>query len=71
MRKLLLGTLLGVLVLSNVGCLIPIYSPDRTRRMKQLMYSSENLRMIADEWERAWLLDQPLHLGPYRVDGSM
>ena len=71
MRKLILGALLAVLVLSNVGCLVPIYSPDRTRRMKQLMYSSENLRNIADEWERAWLLDQPLHLTPYRVDGSM
>ena len=70
MRKLLLGSLLCVLVLSNVGCLVPIYSPDKPRRMRQLMYTSENLRNIADEWERAWLLDQPLHLTPYRVDGS-
>ena len=70
MRKLILGTLLGVVMLSNLGCLVPIYSHDRTRRMTQLLYTSENLRMIADEWERAWLLDQPLHTTPYRVHGG-
>ena len=71
MRKLILGALLAVLVLSNVGCLVPIYSPDRTRRMKQLMYSSENLRNIADESERAWLLDQPSHMTIYRTHGGL
>lgn len=71
MRKLLLGTMLGVTVLANCGCVIPIYSPDPTRRLTQLLNTSENLRMITDEWERAWLIDMPTHLTPYRVHGGM
>jgi hypothetical protein len=70
MRKLLFGIVSAVLVLSNTGCLIPIYSPDRTRRMSQLLVTSENLRMVTDEWERAWLLDQPQHTTPYRTHGG-
>lgn len=71
MRKLLLGTLFGVMLLANSGCVLPIYSPDPTRRMTQLLNSSENLRMITDEWERIWLLDMPNHMTPYRVHGGM
>lgn len=71
MRKLLFGTVAAVVTLSSVGCIVPIYSPDRTRRMQQLLNTSENLRQIPDEWERAWLLDQPSHLTPYRVHGGI
>jgi hypothetical protein len=71
MRKLLLGMLLGSAILSSAGCVIPIYSPDPTRRMHQLLNTSENLRMVTDEWERAWLLDMPSHLTPYRVHGGL
>ena len=71
MRKLLLGTLLSVTLLANIGCVVPIYSPNPTRRMTQLLNSSENLRMITDEWERIWLLDMPSHMTPYRVHGGL
>ncbi len=71
MRKLVLGLVGSVLVLSNVGCILPIYSPDRTRRMSELLITSENLRMVTDEWERAWHLDQPMHTTPFRTHGGM
>ncbi len=71
MSKLLLGALLGVTMIANSGCVVPMYSPDPTRRLTQLLNTSENLRMIMDEWERAWLIDMPTHLTPYRVHGGM
>jgi hypothetical protein len=71
MRKLLLGTLAAGIMASSMGCIIPIHSPDRTRRMQQLLYMSENLRSIPDEWERAWLLDQPTHMTIYRTHGGL
>ena len=71
MRKLVLGAMAAVCLLSNLGCVVPIYSPDRTRRMDQLLSTSENLRMVTDEWERAWLLDMPSHLTPNRVHGGL
>ena len=71
MRKLLLGLVGGVLVMSNVGCVLPIYSPDRTTRMNELLVTSENLRMVTEEWERAWFLDQPQHTTPFRTHGGM
>jgi hypothetical protein len=39
--------------------------------MQQLLHTSENLRMVTDEWERAWLMDMPSHITPYRVHGGM
>jgi hypothetical protein len=71
MHKFLLGSLVAVLTMSSVGCILPIYSPERTRRMQQLLHTSENLRAIPDEWERAWLLDQPTHMTRYRVHGGL
>jgi hypothetical protein len=71
MRKLLLATLLGLTLSANVGCFIPAYSGDPIRRTRQLIYTSENLRMINDEWERIWFLDMPATTGPYRVHGGV
>ena len=71
LRKLLLTILLGFLVISSTGCLIPLYSGDPTRRNQQLIFNSENMRLIHDEWERAWLLDQPNHMTPYRTHGGI
>ena len=71
MRKLLLGAMLGVMVMTSAGCIIPAYSPDKTRRMTQLLNTSENLRVVTDEWERAWLLDMPSHLTPNRIHGGL
>ena len=70
-RKLLLTFILGILVVSSTGCLLPLYSGDPTRRNQQLIYNSESMRLIHDEWERAWLLDQPNHMTPYRTHGGI
>lgn len=71
MRKLLMAIVLGVLLSSSVGCFLPAYSGDPNRRVPQLIYTSENLRMLLDEWERFWFLDQPDHTTPYRTHGGI
>jgi hypothetical protein len=71
MRKLLLGLAFGLLVSATAGCIIPAYSADPSRRTQELLYTSENLRMVLDEWERIWFLDQPDHCTPYRTHGGV
>lgn len=71
MRKLLLWALLGIAVTTSTGCFIPIYSGDPARRNRQLIFTSEGLRQIRDDWERIWFLDQPSHFTPYRVHGGI
>lgn len=71
MRKLLLAIACGMLLSSSVGCFIPAYSGDPARRVPELMYTSENLRLFLDEWERTWFLDQPDHETPYRTHGGV
>jgi len=53
------------------GCIIPIYLALPQRRAEQLIYTSENLRMLVQEWERFWFLDQPDHMTPYRTHGGV
>ena len=71
MRKLLLGLLAATCLSTAVGCMIPAYSGDPTRRTQQLINTSENLRMFLEDWERVWMLDQPSHLSPYRTHGGI
>ena len=71
MRKLLVAVLGSLLLSTTVGCIIPAYSGDPTRRTSELIYTSENLRMVLDEWERIWFLDQPGHTTPYRTHGGV
>ncbi len=71
MRRLLLALACGLLVTTTVGCIIPAYSADPVRRTQQLIFTSENLRLILDEWERLWMLDQPDHMTPYRTHGGL
>jgi hypothetical protein len=71
MRKLLLGLAFGLLVSATTGCIIPAYSADPSRRTQELLYTSENLRLILDEWERIWFLDMPDHSTPYRTHGGI
>ena len=70
-QKLLLAVLLGVLVMGSTGCIHAIYSGDPNQRNRQLIYTSENLRLIGEEWERFWLLDQPNHMTPFRTHGGI
>ena len=71
MRRLLIGFALAALTVSSSGCLLPIYSGDPTRRTRQLINTSEDLRTALDEWERIWFLDQPSHLTPIRTHGGV
>lgn len=71
MRNLLLALTCGLLVSSSVGCMIPAYSGDPARRTQELMFTSENMRLFLDEWERFWLLDQPDHSTPIRTHGGI
>ena len=71
MRKLILSLALGWLVGATSGCALPAYSGDPNRRAQEEIYSSENLRLLQDEWERFWLLDQPDHMTPYRTHGGL
>ncbi len=71
MRKILLVLTLGMLLSSSTGCLIPMYSAEPARRTRQLQNTSEDLRLILDEWERLWFLDQPSHTTPYRTHGGL
>ena len=71
MRRFLWVLTLCVLTSNTVGCFIPIYSGDPPRRARQLIYTSENLRALLDEWERFWFLDQPCHMTPFRTHGGI
>ena len=71
MRQLVYAMLLSVVVSSTVGCFVPIYSADPARRTTQMIYTSENMRLLLDEWERFWFLDQPDHMSPYRTHGGV
>jgi hypothetical protein len=72
MRKLLLAVVFGLLLSTSVGCLLPLYSGDPTRRVQELIFTSENLRLLHDDWSRGvWMLDQPDHCTPYRTHGGL
>ena len=71
MRRLLCLMLLCFLFSTTVGCFLPIYSGDPQRRARQLLTTSENLRLLLDEWERFWFLDQPDHMTPFRNHGGV
>ena len=69
--KFIIALVIGILVATNTGCLVPMYSGDPIRRAQELIYTSEDLRAITDEWERIWFLDQPSHMTPYRTHGGI
>ncbi|MFN6103826.1 MAG: hypothetical protein ACK5EA_05145 [Planctomycetaceae bacterium] len=71
MRKFILCTLLAATALINSGCIVPIFSSERDRRARQLIYPSENFRQILDIWERFWFLDQPDYETHYRNNGGV
>ena len=70
-RKLILSAFLGLILLGETGCLLPMYSGDPVKRNQQLIYTSEDLRQVQDEWERLWLIDQPSHMSPNRRHGGI
>ena len=71
LSRILLTVLLGFALLTSAGCVHAIFSGDPLRRNNQLLYKSEDMRLIQDEWERFWMLDQPSHMTPYRTHGGI
>jgi hypothetical protein len=71
MRRILFALLAAVWLGTGTGCLIPLYSADPARRAQELIYTSEDLRTIMDEWERIWFLDQPSHMTPFLTHGGI
>jgi hypothetical protein len=71
MRRYLGAILLAVALSTSSGCIIPIYSGDPARRTEQLIFTSEDLRSLLEQWERIWFLDMPDHQTPYRVHGGV
>jgi hypothetical protein len=66
--------LLGALMALSQGCApvpLPHYAAYPPKRVEQLLVDSENLRMVGDDWDRFWFLDQPSHLTPYRTHGGL
>jgi hypothetical protein len=70
-RKLILGLIAVVGLAANSGCILNQYSSDPNIRMQQLLYQSEDLRQIQNEWRRFWFNDQPSHLTPERIHGGI
>ncbi len=71
MRRTIQAVLLVVALMTTTGCFLPIYSALPERRVQQLLFTSEDLRNVIDEWERFWMIDQPSHLSPMRVHGGI
>jgi|694.fasta_scaffold18199_2 hypothetical protein len=70
-RRMLMSLLLMMATVPMVGCALPIYSALPGRRAEQLIFTSENLRAMIQEWERFWFMDQPDHMSPYRTHGGV
>lgn len=71
MRKFCLALLLLVAASIKVGCIVPIYSPTRDVRARELIFVSEGYRHIPLIWERIWALDMPDVATPYRTHGGV
>jgi hypothetical protein len=71
MRKVLISSVLLAALTVNLGCFLPIYSAAPDIRARQLIFTSEGLRHIPEIWERAWFLDMPDIMTPYRTHGGV
>jgi len=71
MHRIVCTLALAVALGSSTGCILPIYSPEPATRVKELIFTSDDLRKITEEWERIWFLDQPSHLTPIRTHGGI
>jgi hypothetical protein len=71
MRRIWATLAIAILAAANTGCIINQYSADPNIRMEQMLYQSEDLRTITNEWRRFWFNDMPSHLSPQRVHGGI
>lgn len=68
-RVFMMGLLAVVTTASSAGCFLNMYSTDPIRRYRQLFFQSEDLRLIEDDLERFWMIDQPSNLSLKRYHG--
>ena len=68
-RVWITGLLAVVTATSSAGCFLNMYSADPIRRYRQLFYQSEDLRLLEDDLERFWMIDQPSQLSLKRYHG--
>lgn len=71
MRKIATSLLFALLMGIQVGCIVPIWSPNPDLRVKQLIYQSESYRHIPEIWDRIWGFDMPDLATPYRTHGGV
>ena len=71
MRRFITAALLALALTTSVGCFLPAYDADPAVRARQLIYQSEDLRALREEWQRFWFLDQPDHSKPLRTHGGI
>lgn len=71
MRRLICLSFLAAALATSTGCFLPIYSGDPGRRVEQLIFTSEDLRSLNEQWERIWFVDMPDHMTPRRVHGGV
>ena len=70
-KQALLGFLMLAAAITQVGCVIPIYSSSPDARARELIFVSEGFRHIPEIWERIWGLDMPDVATPYRTHGGV
>jgi hypothetical protein len=71
MRKIATSLLFALLMSIQVGCIVPIWSPNPDTRVRQLIYQSESYRHIPEIWDRIWGFDMPDLATPYRTHGGV
>lgn len=71
-RVFMMGLLTVLTTISSTGCFVNMYSTDPVRRYRQLFFQSEDLRLLEDDMERFWMIDQPSNLSdkPYHGFGK-
>ena len=70
MRRLFLaGILTAAAATSATGCFLNAYTAEPIRRYQQLLFQSEDLRLLRDDYERFWMLDRPSALSLKRYHG--
>ena len=73
-RRLSALAIVAAIAAAGQGCApvpLPHYAAYPPKRVEELLNDSENLRMVGDDWERIWFLDQPSHLTPWRTHGGL
>ncbi len=71
MRRFWVLLIVGLFLGTNGGCFLNQYSSDPVIRGEQLIFQSENLRQIENEWRRIWFNNQPSTMTYERVYGGV